>query len=80
MGTQDLGGDNCGKRTELGDNATAYYTGALPKNTSSTEKTCGSLREIFDFGKPSFFVVVVFCFCCCCCFFEHVHPLCEMTP
>ena len=60
MGTQGLGGDNCGKRTELGDQRhSLLHCGALPKNTSSTEKTCGSLREIFDFGKPSCFVFVV---------------------
>ena len=60
MGTQDLGGDNCGKRTELGDQRhSLLHCGALPKNTSSAEKTCGRLREIFDFGEPSFVVVVV---------------------
>ena len=79
MGTQDLGGDNCGKRTELGDQRhSLLHCGALPKNTSSTEKTCGRLREIFDFGKPSFFFWLFFFFLFF--FFEHVHPLCEMTP
>ena len=64
MGTQDLGGDNCGKRTELGDQRhSLLHCGALPKNTSSTEKTCGRLREIFDVGMlSSFFVVVFFLF------------------
>ena len=60
MGTQDLGGDNCGKRTELGDQRhSLLHGGALPKNTSSAEKTCGRLREIFDFWQAQFFVVVV---------------------
>ena len=45
MGTQDLGGDNCGKRTELGDNATAYYTVGHYQRTHRRQR---KLAEVFE--------------------------------
>lgn len=59
MGTQDLGGDNCGKRTELGDNATAYYTVGHYQRTHRRQR---KLAEVFE--KFLILASPVFCFFC----------------
>ena len=63
MGTQDLGGDNCGKRTELGDNATAYYTVGHYQGTHRRQR---KLAEVFEkfliLASPVFLLLLFFVF------------------